>query len=221
MIVKQENQPATTQTLRKILNLVFLSALLTSCATTQKKYEVPFEPQVLSSEIHYEENGKNYHLKSDIFIIDERTLRADVRTPLDLPLASFLMSERKLEYLLYRTKKYYSGRPGPKALDAVMPLDLTSSELIAVILERPLENQKCDTESGNLLRCRGTVNSSPYLVSYSRRDSTSPWSGKAKRMVIEFPQRKISLKFYFTEMEKNPSNLVKASTLIVPPDFQK
>ena len=204
-----------------IILLLFV-VFLNSCSTTQiKKNEEAFEPQVISSDVFYEENGKSFKLKSEIFVIGEKTVRVDLRTQLDLPLASLLMSDKKVEYVLYRDKKYFSGKPAPHVLDALIPMDLSSEDLVAVVLERPLRIQHCDYENNLLLRCRGQSGQTPYMVSWSKRTNSSPWSGKATKMIIELPARKISLKFYFTDRQKNPSNLTKVSTLVIPPDFHK
>ncbi len=148
-------------------------------------------------------------------------VRIDVRTQLDFPLASLLMSDDKLEFVNYRDKKYFSGKPGPHALDSVIPLDISASDLVSVVQERPTHGQKCIYQDSKIASCVGAAGPTSYRVTWSKRDSTSPWSGKAKKMVIQIPNRKISLLFYFTEWQKNLSKVEGLTSLNVPEDFHK
>jgi hypothetical protein len=215
------------QHLLKILNsligFIFLF-FLSACSTTETKTpikESSFEPQGFSSTLFYEENGKSYKLKADIYLLGMKAVRIDLRTQLDLPLASLLMTDQKLEYVLYRDKKYFNGKPGPHALDSIVPLDISAEDLVSVILEKPLKNQKCFQVAGQLTRCQSATGPASYSVYWEKRDSTRPWLGKATKFVINLPSRKINLKFYLTDWQKKLSNSEKLSTLQVPDDFQK
>ena len=198
--------------------------ILSSCSTAPQKLAPSaegFAPQGFSSDVYYEEGSKSFKLKSDIYLLSPQTVRLDVRTQLDLPVASFVMSDAKLEYILYRSKKYFAGKPGTHALDAIIPLDISAEELVAVILEKPLKSQKCEYENKVLTRCHGSAGPTSYNVLWEKRVSSSPWSGKATKMVIEIPQRKISLRFYFSDWTKKLSNLEQLSSVRIPDDFHK
>lgn len=148
-------------------------------------------------------------------------MRMDVRTQLDFPLVSLLMSDAHLEFVNYRDKKYFSGKPGLRTVDAVVPLEISATDLVAVVLEKPLKNQKCEFQDGNLSQCMGQAGQTPYRVSWTKRDQTGPWYGRAKKMTIQIPQRKINLNFYFTDWQSNLSKVEGLSVLSAPADFQK
>lgn len=207
----------------KYLCAFVFSIILSGCATTDQKDEKlgPFSPQGYSATLYYSEAGKSYKLKSDIYLLAQKAVRIDLRTQLDLPLASILMTDQKLEYVLYRDKKYFSGKPGPGALDSIIPLDITAEDLVAIVQERPMKNQKCFQAGGKIARCQGNAGPMSYNVSWDKRDSTRPWLGRATKINVDLSSRGINLKFYLTDWQKNLSNLSKLTELQVPENFQK
>ncbi len=217
---------------RGILKKILIAAFVFTCAACSSSPEKPEQteplsnsnkvtPQTLSADVYFEERGHSFKLKSDIYILGSQAVRLDLRTQLDLPLASLILTDKKLEYVLYRDKKYFSGKPGPHALDQIIPLEITASELVSVVTEKPLPSQKCELLEGKLSKCRSAAGPMSYTATWGKRENSSPWSGKATKLVIEIPSRKISLKFYFTDWNKKPSNTDRLYTLNIPSDFHK
>jgi hypothetical protein len=57
-------------------------------------------------------------------------------------------------------------------------------------------------------------------VTWSKRSQAGQWAGKATRIELSIPDRKVSLKFYLTAIQKNVSDLDKMSVLQIPQGFQ-
>ncbi|MBK9293865.1 MAG: hypothetical protein IPM57_05375 [Oligoflexia bacterium] len=201
------------------LGLIFI---LTSCSSLEKKQPSEFSPQGFSATLYYTENGKSYKLKSEIYMLKPTAVRVDLRTQLDLPLASILLTEEKLEYLLYRDKKYFVGKPGPGALDGIVPLDVSAADLVSAMSERPLKDKKCFQVKGVVTRCLEVLGStSGFNISWEKRNPDRPWLGRATKINIDLIKRGINLRFYLTDWQKNLSNLERFSSLQIPEDFNK
>ncbi|MDZ4678725.1 MAG: hypothetical protein SGI74_14605 [Oligoflexia bacterium] len=173
-----------------------------------------------SANLFVERNGKSYKLKSDIYVLSGKTVRLDVTTTLDLPLASVLLNDQKIEYVLYRDKKYYSGKPNPHALDPVFPLSIDASTLISLLNEQSIKNAQCKTEAGFTSECAGSVGGAQYIVRWEKRATTGLLAGRATKVILELPQRHVALKFYYTNWQKTVSNAERLMVLQVPEGFQ-
>jgi hypothetical protein len=211
---------------RLLLNSLLISfVFIAGCATTSNKNggtatEGIGSSQGFSSSLFVDKNGKSYKLKSEIYILDNRMVRLDVTTTLDLPLASVLLGENKIEYVLYRDKKYFVGRPNPNALDPVFPLSIDAPTLISILREEKIKNAQCDETGDVVSECRGAVGGTQYVVKWEKRASSGPMAGRAMKISLELPGRHVGLKFYFTGWQKSVSNAERLMVLQVPPGFQ-
>lgn len=211
------------QVVANFLVVQFFLLTLSGCSTVETKNETDataFRPHMLSSTLYVEKEGKTYKLKSDLALLDENSMRIDVTTTVDLPLASVILNKRKIEYVLYRTKKYYYGKPNPKALDPVFPLSVDAETLFALLNERPAPGAQCLFDNKKITQCSGTSGEYKYQVTWGKRSQAGQWAGRATRIELSIPERKVSLKFYLTGIQKNVSDLDKMSALQVPQGFQ-
>ncbi len=206
-------------------SLAFIFIFVTACTTAQKEDSISTSPlhnpsQGLSANLFVERNGKSYKLKSEIFILNSSTVRLDVTTTLDLPLASVLLTDQKIEYVLYRDKKYYSGKPNSKALDPVFPLSIDAATLISLLREENMKGAQCKSESGVIAQCAGAVGEAQYVIQWDKRVTTGPMAGRATKVTLELPKRQVVLKFYFTNWQKSVSNAERLMVLQVPEGFK-
>jgi hypothetical protein len=212
------------QTLLKVTAATLILSVAIGCNTSPVK---PAEkasdissPQSLSGTLFVEHENKGYKLKTDINIVNAHALRMDISTSLDLPEASIVLTEEKVEYLLYREKKYYSGRASPHSLDPVFPLAVDADTLVKILLEEKPNGDQCEVENGFLTQCLGKVGELEYRVTWTKRQGSGPLAGRASKMVLDLPAQKLSLRFYFSEWQKNVSNAERFLTLQVPPGFR-
>jgi hypothetical protein len=167
-----------------------------------------------------EKENKGYKLKTDINIVNSHAVRMDISTTLDLPEASIVLTEDKVEYLLYRQKKFYSGKANPHSLDPVFPLAVDADTLVKILTEEKPKGDQCEVENGFLTQCLGKVGDLEYRVEWSKRKDSGPLAGRASKVVLDLPEQKLSLRFYFSDWQKNVSNAERFLTLQVPPGFR-
>jgi hypothetical protein len=156
-------------------------------------------------------------------LVSDEAVRLDVTTTLDLPLASIVLTDKKIEYALYRDKKFYSGRPNSHALDPVFPLTIDVDTLSAILTEQAPPDAQCQA-TDEVRQCTGKTGDGTskvaYKVSWTKRGIAGPLSGRSTRILLELPERHVSLKFILTGWQKNVSNAERLLTLQVPAGFK-
>jgi hypothetical protein len=163
-----------------------------------------------------------YHLKAEITIFGPAALRLDVRTTLDLPVASIVLTDKKIQYALYRNHAFYSGVPSPHALDPVFPLTVNAATLVQVLKEQRVTGAQCELDGDkNLSSCQGKAGDTTFMVKWSKRQSSGPLAGRATKILLELPQSKISLRFYVNDLHRDVSNAERSQTIEVPADFRR
>jgi hypothetical protein len=197
------------------------SNFLTGCGTTETKPVIinPNAPQSFSSDLYVERDGKSYKIKSDIVIVNPRAIRLDMRTTLDLPLASIVLTDQKIDYALYRDKKFYTGRPGPHALDPVFPLAVDVKTLNEILQQKKITGAKCEVDDLGPLSCSGQAGSTTFNVSWSKRQTSGPLAGRASKIVLDLPQRHVSLRFYLNDWQHDVPNAEHLLSLQTPSGF--
>ncbi len=225
-----ESHPRQLTRNKNLLPLLVFS--LVACSSTPEKKEIPqekslvpmavqlFSPQILSADIFVEREVHGYRTKGDITIISPSALRLDLRTSLDLPLASIVMSESKIQYVLYRDKKFFTGKPGPHALDPIFPLIVDSSTLINILLEKKNPMDQCEMADGFLLGCKGNSGQMEYTVDWDKRKTTGPLTGRASKVLLKLPAKQALVKFYFNDLQTNVPNAERFLNLEVPDGFK-
>jgi hypothetical protein len=139
---------------------------------------------------------------------------------MDFPLATILLSKTKIEYLLYHDKKYYSGRPGPHALDPVFPLAVDVRHLLNLLNEIKNPGDNCKSDQEGLSSCSGLSASTPYTINWSKRKTSGPLAGRAAKIVLELPENEATLKFFLTDWRKDVPNAERLLVLKVPAGFR-
>ena len=167
-----------------------------------------------------EKPSQNFKIKSEINIINDHAVRIDLMTTMDLPLASIVLTDNSIDYLLYRAKKHYSGKPGPHALDPVFPMAIDAKHLINLLNEQKNPDDKCDSDENGLTLCSGVTGQTAYVVSWTKRKDSGPLAGRASKIVLELPQRQVSLKFYITDWQKNKSDAERLLALKIPEGYR-
>ena len=160
-----------------------------------------------------------FGIKSDLSVISPRAIRMDLRTTLDLPLAAIVLTDQKINYALYRDKKFYTGRPGPHALDPVFPMSVDVKTLIQILQEQEITGASCQSDEKGPLGCRGSSGGIQYQVTWSKRQTSGPLAGRASKVVLDLPDRHVSLRFYFNDLQQKLPNAERLLSLQVPPGF--
>ena len=115
--------------------------------------------------------------------------------------------------------KFYSGKPGPRALDPVFPLSVDVKTLNEILQQKEISGAQCEKDQMGPLTCRGQTGSTPFVASWSKRQSSGPMAGRASKVVLELPTRHVSLKFYFNDWHQDVPNAERLLTLQTPSGF--
>jgi hypothetical protein len=192
---------------------------MAACSTpSQRPMPMGNGPQGLSADLYVEKEGHSYKIKSDMIVLNPTAVRFDLRTSLDLPLASIVFTEQKINYALYRDKKFYSGRPGPHALDPVFPLSVDVRTLVEILEEKTIRGAQCNSD-GEMKECRGQAGNTTYVVTWSKYKNSGPLAGRSSKIVLELPDRQVSLRFYLNDWQREVPNAERLLSLQVPAGF--
>jgi hypothetical protein len=175
--------------------------------------------QNLSADLYVQKDNKSFRIKSELTIINPEAIRLELRTTVDVPLATIVLTTDKIQYILFHDKKFYSGKPGPHALDPLFPLSVDAKTLVEILEEVKVPGSSCTSDDGTLSSCAGQINGSAFSANWSKRGVAGPLSGRASKIVLELPDRHVSLKFYITDWQRNISNAEHMLSLKVPSGF--
>lgn len=188
------------------LGLIFLQACSTApVAYNQSKREGQWEAKAQLKDL---KNSSANTLSLEVMAVKDRALRIEVSGTMGVQVASILMRENKINYLIHTQKKAYFGEVTESALQPVLKMNINPRWLYAMFFDEPLEGWQC---TGNPVeKC-------------SRADGMSMiWNereGEKKRMILssEQFQLQILVKNYLTKVQ-DPD---KAFKLTVPDSYKK
>jgi hypothetical protein len=149
------------------LNKLFLSYLslviFVACSSVQKTEKI--EPSVLSGAEEYlqweakalvknNKTGEANILSLDIIGKKPFPVRAEVSTSMGIHVASVLILEDEIQFLLPKSKKYYSGTMSPKSLKPILNVSLDPRLIVASLFdEATFPDWNCRAEEGKVIDC--------------------------------------------------------------------
>lgn len=192
------------------------------CATGQKNTDEnkSLKPEVITSDLYVERRGKTFKLKGDLTVGPRSSVRMDLLTTLDLPLASVVLTKDVASYILYRKKRFYTGKPNPRALDPLFPIAVNAKTLNRLVRGLPNPGDVCKDLEDGAKQCTNKAGKRPYVVTWSKFSSKRPWSGRAKRVVLELPKSRVKVKFYFRKLRPAEDNIASLMHLKPPAGFK-
>lgn len=119
-----------------------------------------------------DKRDKSVVLNLDLVAVRPERLRVDVTTTLGIHLATFVMNNDNVTYVLVRDKKYFRGKPGPDIFKAVMPIPLDPRVMLDILfdLEPTVTGWQCQRDSANYLAtCRNTEKA--LSIEWKKRDA--------------------------------------------------
>lgn len=195
--------------------MVILSGFIASCAVQPKKIssEKPFSliSKVL---VRDKQSSKSHNLNIDFRVDPDRALRMDVFTSLNYYLASFVLRDKELEYLLTQRKQYFIGESGPGALAPVLNIPLDPALLNDLVLDRVIQAEGWSCKKNKWKLPEECLNPSQSLkVRWSERN------GRLKRIVISHSKAEVEIKI--TEVKTGLGPKKHPFKLKIPSSFQK
>ena len=206
--------------------LFLLSFLLFSCVT-KKTIEEPKEIVTKKNElslwgakaqIKEYKTEKVQQVTLDFVAQAAGAVRVDVSGPLGVSLASLVVKNKKIQYVLYRQKSFYEGVANEKALRSVFRMDLDARYLMNICYDLPIQEKgwECQMDQGGRVeRCQNL--GLGLSVLWSDRD------GYKKRVTLSNAEYEVQIlyKDYSTKVLDESQEQKGPFQLETPEGFQK
>jgi hypothetical protein len=89
----------------------------------------------------------------DIINQGSTNIRVEVSTSMGFHLASFVIKEKHLQYILPKLKSYYDGPMSEEAFRPVLKINLDPRLVLAAIANTTFSDWSCQEENGRLVQC--------------------------------------------------------------------
>src|SRR5690606_17454094 len=143
---------------RALLNSLSLYLLLTSCQFAPKRYSDLQQGQWAGKIlIRDKQNHKSHLVHININAQGRSALRMDVTAPIGGHLASLVVKDSTVQYLLLKEKKFFEGPTNPRILRPLFSLPLDPRHLFNIVFEEPIKQRGWNCElstSGKPTSCK-------------------------------------------------------------------
>lgn len=146
--------------LSNIFNLLVVLVLFVGCQSTRKKIEGELTKGSASvgqwsakAMIKSHESGDASIVSLDVLAQQPQPMRVDVTTSMGMALASIVIKEDEIIYIVPKQKKYYQGPVNEEALFPVLKIKVDPKFLSAALFETSYPDWKCSAESGAITDC--------------------------------------------------------------------
>ena len=198
-----------------LFGLGVISILLVSCAMAPKRFETfdqgQWKAKVL---VRDKKNFRSQIVNLDLNAVKNKKLRMDVTTPLGVHVASLVMNDNKVSYMLVRQKKYFSGPSNSRVLRPMISVPMDPKVLHNVLFDLPIAEKSwsCSKDSKSYLaECKNLR--SGLKIKWTQRNGS--------QRVIEIDHKlarlQMNLKNFYNHTEKKKSLF----TLQPPKSFKK
>lgn len=204
----------------KLLGSLSLFFIFAACATkpiapqrVSEKVGGQWEAKALLKEV---KTDKKYYVDLDMIARDHNHIRMEISGPFGISVASIVINEEKLSYLLPQEKKFFTGNMGPQSLKPVFSVAVDPHLFQKILFEKELDSQwKCEKDQDQFLK-QCMHQSGQLKIIWSERN------GHKKRVVISHSQYEMNL-YFSTYKNQLPSKVQGEKSLfeLVPPsDFK-
>jgi outer membrane biogenesis lipoprotein LolB len=134
--------------------------LFASCQSLKKEEAAPvIQPAVAVGQweakamIKSLETGEASVVSLDVVAQKPSPMRVEVTTSLGLALASVIVKDSEIEYVVPKQKKYYKGPMSNNALEPILKIKVDPRLFVAAFFEEPYPAWTCKAENGHLVAC--------------------------------------------------------------------
>ena len=158
--------------------------------------------------------GESNVVDLKLYAIKDKALRMDITATLGVNVASFLMKEQNVKYVLYQSKEYFEGKRRPQVMKPLIQIALSPRVLYSVAFDTPIEMKgwTCvKNEKGHLKMCR-SLKSRVQLK----------WSDEvAGRKKIRIQRDHLELEVLFTRFQNEIVKKNQVFQLKIPSSFRR
>lgn len=145
--------------------------------------------------------------------IDGDKLRLDVTSAIGSHVASMLVTQDKLQYLVVANKQMVESKPNKDAMAQILKIPMEPTVLYNVLFDRPIENKNwsCTNDEQNYLKqCKEL-----------RSKLTVDWkSREGHKRIIDIQHSSGSVQLNLTDFNSSVSNPDQAFSLSAPASFK-
>lgn len=206
--------PAVRGNNRALILLLLVSLFLWSCQTKPIRYddkkEGYWQSKVL---IKDKRQNKSYIVHVDMNAVMGESLRLDVTNPIGGHLASLVLSDDEVKYLLLKQKKFFLGKPTPTALQPLISIPLDPVLLYNILFDKPIaqEGWACQKSADEFL---SSCHSEKEQISMKFSDRVMD------RKIVHIDHPKAHLQMNFVTYESQVQQKKNLFSLDAPKDFQ-
>lgn len=173
----------------KILVFGFLGIFLLGCQSAPLRYAEQSEGQwTAKALVKNKKDSKSAVVGMDINAVQGKKIRIDVTAALGHPVASMVMQEKQLTYVLMEKKQYYQGNATEDALARVINIPVNPHLLYNLFFDLPVTEKSwaCTQDSkGFLTECKQAKNN--LLLRWADRH------GRRKVLYIDHPDGSLQI----------------------------
>ena len=174
--------------MKKIIFISFVF-LLAGCQMLPTKYSEHSEGQWGSKVlVKDKKKSKSFIVNVDIQARKNKQLRMDVTAALGTPVASLVLNDKEVKYILFRQKRFYSGTTNNRVLSPILSVPLNPQLFFNLLFDEPMadKNWSCAKDNkGFLVACEN-----------SQQDLKVTWKdrkGRRKAIHIEHSKADIQM----------------------------
>lgn len=160
------------------------------------------------------EQSRSYIVNLNLNVLRGEETRMDVTTTLGMGVASLLVDNRDVRYVLYDSKRFYYGTPSPGVMRPILTIPFDPRWLQNILFDTPIPERSwnCTEDSSRVLKdCVDSV--SGIKITWSNR------SGAKKTVLIEHSKASVQINVQsFKPKVEDRKNLF---SLEAPEGFQK
>lgn len=144
--------------IKQLCVLGLILVFFTGCQVAPTKYDEHNEGQWEAKvRIKDHKKDKSYVVRMNAYAVKDQSLRIEISGPFGSPLATLVMNEDKVQYLLPEQRKYFEGASSPKVLRPILSVPVDPRLFYSVLFDVAPEDQgwSCkNTRDGFLEKCK-------------------------------------------------------------------
>lgn len=185
-----------------------------ACQTPPKPYQTitegEWQTKVLVKDL---ENAQSHILNVNLKAIKNQSLRMDVTNPAGMHIASLVLNNDEIEYVLIQEKKFIRGKASANALKPLIHIPMDPRLLQNLVFDSPIEIEgwNCQFDKIDYLQ----------LCQNDKAKLKMEWGDREpSNKLVKILHPKVELQMKFLKFEPVISNREKSFSLKIPPQFK-
>ncbi len=172
----------------KHLFMASLFLMLSACQTTPKSFEGVNEGHWRAKALIKDvEQSRSYIVNLNLNAVRGEQARMDVTSTLGTGVASLLVDQKEVRYVLFDSKRFYYGTPQAEVMRPILAIPFDPRWLHNILFETPIAQKSwtCTKDGALLKECRDSVTG--VKVTWSDRE------GEKKKVLIEHAKATVQI----------------------------